>query len=238
MVHHTQPKKRPQRSTTSYSLRRFPTSTSTTTTDNHSAPLSDPPHSDPPAHPQTVIFADEAETNADDATTLGRPQQPNENGFSNASNQIFQRNEEENDYDPKLSELRATTNNGVDADNLVIHVQQANISAGNGHLDGDSKVDAMDPVQSDRRRGAKRRKSGSVKRFKYPSEPVDTEKAIGMSVGTVESCRAGMPRDVGNNSHGKNGNAGNIVKIIKPIGYSASLSGNTQDVLVTFIAVR
>ena len=237
MVHHTQPKKRPQRSTTSYSLRRFPTSTSTTTTDNHSAPLSDPPHSDPPAHPQTVIFADEAETNADD-TTLGRPQQPNENGFSNASNQIFQRNEEENDYDPKLSELRATTNNGVDADNLVIHVQQANISAGNGHLDGDSKVDAMDPVQSDRRRGAKRRKSGSVKRFKYPSEPVDTEKAIGMSVGTVESCRAGMPRDVGNNSHGKNGNAGNIVKIIKPIGYSASLSGNTQDVLVTFIAVR
>ncbi|XLR14496.1 hypothetical protein S83_042434, partial [Arachis hypogaea] len=72
-----------------------------------------------------------------------------------------------------------------------------------------------------------------LKRFKCPSEAVDTQKSFSVS----GKGRAGMPRDVGNNSHGRNCNVGNIVKIIKPIGYLASLSGNTQDILVTFIAV-
>ncbi|MED6115096.1 La ribonucleoprotein, partial [Stylosanthes scabra] len=199
--HHTQPKKRHHRSATSYTLRRFPTPT----TDHHSQPepepLADPPLADPPAHPQTVIFADELVTNTDGSI---------------------------------LIELRATSNNGVDADNLAPHVQLAKTSTENSHPAGDLKVNSMDPPQSDRCRGAKRRKSGSVKRFKCPSELVDTQKSISL----FGTGRAGMSRDAGNNSRGRNVNGGNIVKIIKPIGYSASLSGNTQDILVTFIAVR
>ncbi|XP_025643652.2 chromo domain-containing protein LHP1 isoform X1 [Arachis hypogaea] len=229
--HHTQPKKRHHRSATSYTLRRFPTPAA----DHHLQPepeplaVAGPLPPDLPANPQTVVFADELETNTDDS----RAQPPNQNGFADASGQIILRSQE-NDYDPKLSELRATANNGVDADNLAPHVQLANASAGNGHPAGDLKVNSMDPPQSDRCRGAKRRKSGSVKRFKCPSEAVDTQKSFSV-FGTGQ---AGMPRDVGNNSHGRNCNVGNIVKIIKPIGYSASLSGNTQDILVTFIAVR
>ncbi|MED6113027.1 La ribonucleoprotein [Stylosanthes scabra] len=227
--HHTQPKKRHHRSATSYTLRRFPTPT----TDHHSQPepepLADPPLADPPAHPQTVVFADESVTNTDGSIV----QTPNKNGFGDASDQTVLRSQE-NDYDPKLIELRATSNNGVDADNLAPHVQLAKTSTGNSHPAGDLKVNSMDLPQSDRCRGAKRRKSGSVKRFKCPSELVDAQKSISL----FGTGRAGMPRDAGNNSRGRNVNGGNIVKIIKPIGYSASLSGNTQDILVTFIAVR
>ncbi|XP_061372461.1 chromo domain-containing protein LHP1 [Gastrolobium bilobum] len=229
--HHTQPNKRHQRSTTSYSLRHFPTST----TDNH--PQSAPPN-DLPAHPQTVIFAD------DEGETNGDPKQAAiVNGFANTSKQAVVRNEE-NDYDPKLSELKATTNSGVDADKLAIHFQQAKVSTGNTHIDGQSKGDCVEPVQDGRCRGAKRRKSGSVKRFKketFACDPADTHKAISMSVGTVEPGWTGIAGYMGNNSHKKTGDAKtpcNIVKIIKPIGYSASLSSNIQDVLVTFMAMR
>ncbi|KAG5033591.1 hypothetical protein JHK87_008501 [Glycine soja] len=103
-----------------------------------------------------------------------------------------------NDYDPKLSELKAPTHTGVQLDNLAIHFQQ--------------------PIPS---RGAKRRKSASsVKRFKR-----DTDAAALQPI----SAPINMPDA---------NTACNIVKIIKPIGYSASLSDNMHDVLVTFMAMR
>lgn len=70
-------------------------------------------------------------------------------------------------------------------------------------------------------RGAKRRKSASsVKRFKR-----DTDAAALQPI----SAPINMPDA---------NTACNIVKIIKPIGYSASLSDNMHDVLVTFMAMR
>ncbi|XP_027354750.1 chromo domain protein LHP1-like [Abrus precatorius] len=216
VVHHVQPKKRLQRSTTSYSLRHFPT-------ENHI-----------PAHPQTHIATDIGQTNAN-PTAPSQPEHANVNGFAK---------HEDNDYDPKLSELKATMNNGVDIDKLAIHFQQPKVSTVNGHVDGQSKVDCVEPVQNGRCRGAKRRKSGSVKRFKketYACEPVDAQNAIGISVGTGEPGCRGIAGYMQNNSHTNMGNATtacNIVKIIKPIGYSASLSDNIHDVSVTFMAMR
>ncbi|KAL2346019.1 hypothetical protein Fmac_000019 [Flemingia macrophylla] len=197
VVHHTQLKKRSERSTTAYSLRHFPT---------------------PNPHPPTPLSADQGFTNAD-PTTLAQPQLPHY----------------ENDYDPKLSELKATTNSGADVDNLAVHFQQPKVSTGNGHVDVQPQVDYVEPTQSGRCRGAKRRKSGSVKRFKRetdPFKPVDVQNAVNMPVGAA--C-------IGCNSSMKMGDAKtacNIVKIIKPIGYSASLSDNMQDALVTFMAMR
>lgn len=144
-----------------------------------------------------------------------------------------------------LGELKPIKNNGGEPDNLAIHFQQAKISTGNNHTDAQPKVDCTEPVQSGRCRGAKRRKSGSVKRFKKETcarESVDTHNAMGISVGTVEPGWTENCGYMGNNSHNKIADAKtacNIVKIIKPIGcYSASLSCNTQDVLVTFMAIR
>nr|KYP53577.1 Chromo domain protein LHP1 [Cajanus cajan] len=191
VVHHTQLKKRFERSTTAYSLRHFPT------------PLS----------------ADQGLTNAD-PTTLAKP---------------LLTNADENEYDPKLSELKATANTGVEVDNLAIHFQQPRVSTANGHVDGQPQVDYVEPTQSGRCRGAKRRKSGSVKRFKRETDPcklVDAQNGVAMPAGAA--C-------MGYNSPMKMGDAKtacNIVKIIKPIGYSASLSDNMQDVLVTFMAMR
>ncbi|KAG5018019.1 hypothetical protein JHK87_013874 [Glycine soja] len=71
-------------------------------------------------------------------------------------------------------------------------------------------------------RGAKRRKSASsVKRFKRDPDAAAIQPIaapIHMPDATNTAC--------------------NIVKIIKPIGYSASLSDNMHDVLVTFMAMR
>ncbi|KAK7351947.1 hypothetical protein VNO77_11738 [Canavalia gladiata] len=206
VVHHTLPKKRLQRSTTSYGLRHFPT-------DNHL---------------QTLICADQGQTNAD-PTSPAQPKPANVNGFAK---------HEENDceYDPKLSELKATTNCGIDADKLAIHFQQPKVSSSNCHVDGQPKVDCVEPVQNGRCRGAKRRKSGSVKRFKketYACDPVDSHNAISMSVGAGELGTTGIAGYMGDAK-----TACNIVKIIKPIGYSASLSDNIQDVSVTFMAMR
>ncbi|KAJ1411730.1 Chromo-like domain superfamily [Sesbania bispinosa] len=212
-VHPTLPNKTPHRSTTSYSLRHFPTDT----------------------HPP---LADQGQTNAD-PTTLGKSEQAN----ANTSKDIVEKNEG-NNYDPMLTELKATINNGVDADRLAIHFQQARVLTADDHLDGQSKVDCKEPVQSRRCRGAKRRKSGSVKRFKKETntcEPVDTQNPTGMSVGTVEPSSTGIAGNMENSNHNKMEDARtapNIVKIIKAIGYSASVSCNIQDILVTFMAMR
>ncbi|XP_061359118.1 chromo domain protein LHP1-like [Gastrolobium bilobum] len=234
VVHRTQLKKRLERSATPYSLRRLAPSSA----ENHtqSAPLIDLSLTDIPAFPQTVIFADEVENNGD-SSSLGKAKLGNDNGSENASEQTVERNEE-NDYDPKLSELKATTTNGYDADKLAIQFQEAKISTSNGHVDGQLREVCVEPVQSGRCRGAKRRKSGSVKRFKkdsYADEPVNTQRPIGMSVGMAVPART---RNVDNASNNRARSACNIVKIIKPVGYAAAVANTKQDVLVTFIAMR
>ncbi|KAK7284069.1 hypothetical protein RJT34_18806 [Clitoria ternatea] len=236
VVHHTQPKKRLERSATPYSLRRFSV---TTTTENHvqSAPLNGVSVSDTPAFPQTVIFVDEMENG--DTSNLGKSNHDNGIRFASGSEQNTEKNME-NDYDPKLSELKATSTNGYDTDKLAIQFQEAQIPSGNGcHVDGQSKGVNTEAVQSGPCRGAKRRKSGSVKRFKKDSssgEPTSTQRLIGTPVRTIDLAQTGIESSDKKMEHARS--ACSIVKIIKPVGYSASVSSGMQDVLVTFVAMR
>ncbi|CAJ1948688.1 unnamed protein product [Sphenostylis stenocarpa] len=243
VVHHTQPRKRLERSTTPYSLRRF----STSTAENHiqSAPpvLNDASLPVIPAFPQTVLFADEVGNGA--GSRLGNATPGNVNKSAIGSEQNIENNEE-NDYDPKLSELKASSAGVNDADRLSIRIPEARVPSGsgfagnnNGHAVAKSKGVRMEISESGRCRGAKRRKSGSVRRFNkelYAGEPVNAQNPIGAPVGAAE---AALTRNAGNGPNSNHSRpASNIVKIIKPVGYSASVASGAQDVLVTFVASK
>lgn len=175
-------------------------------------------------------------------------------GVENGCGHIFQQidnNKDGNEYDPKLSELKTTMfTNEVNMDEIAIHFEEAKVLEGDGPVDGVSKADCVEPVQSNRRTGAKRRKSGSVKRFKQescPCEPVVTHNANARTrsggSGRVQPPGTGNPGYPAENSSSRNGiaglkNASNITRIVRPMGYSASVSNNVQDVLVTFMATR
>lgn len=172
-----------------------------------------------------------------------------ENGCGNICQQIDDRNNGK-EYDPKLSELKTTVfTNEPNVEKLAIHFEEAKASEGNGSVDGASKVSCTEPFQSNRRTGAKRRKSSSVKRFKQESclcEPVATHNARTRSGGSgsrLQPPGTENPGFIGENSSSRNGinglkNGSNITRIIKAIGYSASVSNNIQDVSVTFTALR
>eukprot|EP00257_Ricinus_communis_P018941 XP_015577781.1 chromo domain-containing protein LHP1 isoform X2 [Ricinus communis] len=177
-----------------------------------------------------------------------------ENGYINGSKQTLDKNED-NEYDPKLSELRGiVSTNDVSADNkLLINFQEDNTPGSDGPRNGLPKVDYADAVQNSRRTGAKRRKSGSVKRFKKESvmcEPVCLQSSpfflqpspLNVSVGLGGTTALGIENGnlAGSNSSYKpvGENSITITKIIKPIGFSASVMDDIQDVLVTFVAMR
>ncbi|KAJ7961813.1 Chromo domain-containing protein LHP1 [Quillaja saponaria] len=243
LVPQTQPKKKKQHSSVvTYST----TAVESSDADKilQSVPLNDLTLSDLPAFPQAGISTRDEQSNGN-ASNLEKTKLAGENGCANLS--TVDERKKENEYDPKLSELKATTStNAVDADKLAIHFQEGNASGGNGHLDELSKVDCEEPIQNSHFRGAKRRKSGSVKRFNKESflcEPVDVQNAtrVNVSGGRVEQpCTE--PDTVGNNSSHESKiadskNASGIVKIVKPIGFSASVANNIQDVSVTFMAM-
>lgn len=166
----------------------------------------------------------------------------------NASQQTAER-KNENEYDPKLSELKGATFTN-DVDKLAIHFQEPKASGGNNTIDGQSKVECTGPIQGNRSTGAKRRKSGSVKRFKQEphlcvqtvAENATSRTSTG-SAGKVEQLRVENVDVAGECSIQKkkldeSRNSSRITRIIKPIGYSASVSNNIQDVSVTFMASR
>lgn len=200
-----------------------------------------------PAIPQSKSSSCEEEHNRD-ANNIEVPKKANvENGCVNVSQEIGERRDE-NEYDPKLSELKVTTSNN-NVDKLAIHFQEAKALEGKGPIEGLSKVDCVEPVQSNRSIGAKRRKSGSVKRFKQEPHLCEllaqnaTSRTSIVPGGIVELLGVENPDVTGENSSHKNKideskNAFRITKIIKPIGYSASVTNNVQDVSVTFMAMR
>lgn len=243
---HIQPKKRQQRSSfaayndTGVEIVHIDKSLSSAALDNLSlAHL--------PALPECLSSA--CEDHSRDANNPEAAKKANiENGYVNVSQQIGERRDE-NEYDPKLSELKVTTSSN-NVDKLAIHFQDAKASEGKGPIDGLSKVDSVEPVQSNRSIGARRRKSGSVKRFKQEPHMCElvveqnaTSRNCIVSGGRVELIGVQNPDTAGENSSYKNKideskNALRVTKIIKPIGYSASVSNNIQDVSVTFMAMR
>ncbi|XP_058000374.1 chromo domain-containing protein LHP1 isoform X4 [Hevea brasiliensis] len=199
------------------------------------------------------ITGHEGENNGD-VSNAKTVKKADENGYTNGSKQTFAM-KEDNEYDPKLSELRGTiSTNDVNADKLAIHFQDDNASRGGGSTNGLHKVDYADSIQNSRRTGAKRRKSGSVKRFKKDLDMCESlclqsspfflkPSPLNVSVGSGgATAQLGIENGtlVGTNSSHKpvGVNSTTITKILKPIGFSASVMDNVQDVLVTFVALR
>lgn len=109
------------------------------------------------------------------------------------------------------------------------HIPHQNQPTSN--LPQQTPIHAQSNGNSLHRRGTNRRKSASVKRFKK-DESSPTNNALGSTAPYV-----------GNNINTHQiitgaKTASNIVKIIKAIGYSTSLSCYKQDILVTFMAMR
>ncbi|KAG6593747.1 Chromo domain-containing protein LHP1, partial [Cucurbita argyrosperma subsp. sororia] len=159
---------------------------------------------------------------------------------------------DEHEYDPKLSELKATVlTNVAIGDKLAVNFQEARTTDNNGPAASLSKSGTVEATADNRCIGAKRRKSGSVKRFRQDSTlselPVAQNAELTLAV--VESGAQVEPIGVENSGYRgesfiRNNNTDDarnelrIIKIIKPLGYSASVSNNIQDVLVTFVAMR
>ncbi|KAI4353863.1 hypothetical protein L6164_002786 [Bauhinia variegata] len=226
VTHSTQPKKRLQRSPTPYSLRCV---TENGTNDHQqSASFVDVGHAELAAFPQDVLFSSKGQNNGTSSSQKG-DEQHLEDGPPIVPRKTAD-GWEENDYDPKLGELKASSSmadNGIDADRLAILLGGSRASS-----DGSSNVDGREPVQNDRCKGAKKRKSGPVKRFireSHVSEPVDTKRETDISV---------IAPTGNGNQVAEAEDKLSVVKIIKTIDCLPPELTNTKEALVTFIALR
>ncbi|KAF8052282.1 hypothetical protein N665_1576s0003 [Sinapis alba] len=156
--------------------------------------------------------------------------------------------EVEKEYDPTLNELRGPVNDSSQVGG--IGSEGDNVRA-NGFL----KVFPKEFDKNSRFIGAKRRKSGSVKRFKQD----ETTSNNNNNHTTATTDQNQTPELTTLDSFGRNARIGNecpgvlennnlsqkskveeldIVRIIKPVRFSSSITNNVQDALVTFSALR
>ncbi|GAU26191.1 hypothetical protein TSUD_354130 [Trifolium subterraneum] len=269
VVHSAPLKKRVERSATPYSLRCLKTSTASKNNsqaeaqnNSQSAPLEEKPIipaiPDIPAFPQTVLFADEVESDGD-GNSLKRTDYADGTRSENLPKEVPLNNEEK-DYDPKLSELKAATTNGNGADNLAIPFQEAMVSPENAQMNDlpitenavgtepitENNVVGTEQVQNGPSRSAnRRRKSLSVKRFKIDScanKLDNTQKPNSAPVGMTDPAKTGATDNVAAPSSHTMPEpvkpACDIVKIVKPVDFKAAVASPMQDVLVTFEALR
>ncbi|CAK9328528.1 unnamed protein product [Citrullus colocynthis] len=216
-----------------------------------SAPLNMSSLTNPYAHSQSLVYNHEGENNGD-ITAIERGKQTDIDNVGRNPTQRSEWKKDEHEYDPKLSELKATvlTNIAI-GDKLAINFQDARTTENNGSAAGLSKGGYVEPVTDNRCIGARRRKSGSVKRFRQDStsSELPMSQNAELTLAVVESGVRVEPIGVENSGyHGESLSRNNkaddgrnetsIIKIIKPLGYSASVSNNIQDVLVTFVAMR
>ncbi|XP_060217860.1 chromo domain protein LHP1 isoform X2 [Lycium barbarum] len=142
---------------------------------------------------------------------------------------------EQNELNLKLSELKGSTSTN----------ENPMDRSGNGLSNGFAKVNGAESNQSDRCTGAKKRKSGSVRRFKQDTTSAvvdDVQDALaGGALATFLQEGSHNHEFVGSdlvcrNKPDDSNDAYTITQLIKPISYSASLSNDVQDVSVTFRA--
>ena len=106
-----------------------------------------------------------------------------------------------------------------------------------------SLENGVDAGQNNPRRGAKRRKSGSVRRFTQDMTSLSIDYFANAPL-NISSCDRAEELMLGNsNAYRKkkfdgSRNTSVITRLIKPISYSASVTNNVQDVSVTFVAMR
>ncbi|XP_057513628.1 chromo domain protein LHP1-like [Actinidia eriantha] len=157
----------------------------------------------------------------------------------------------QNELNLKLSELGGTMGTYEEnADKHAVSHQEVHALEGDGPANGHPKVDCMDQILPGRCTGAKRRKSGSVKRFQQNSAPCVPNDAHNATARTINGpCgRVGWQgsqnsdfegNDLGRkNKFDNSRNMPTITEIIKPISYSSSTINNVHDVSVSFMAMR
>ncbi|XP_074280088.1 chromo domain protein LHP1-like [Silene latifolia] len=127
--------------------------------------------------------------------------------------------------------------------NLDEHLQQSVRVEGNGPSNQLSKSTCVEPGQSNQRRGAQRRKSGSVRRFTQDVTSLnidcfDTPLPGNASTSEGNELLVVGSSDVFRKKRSDSLRSATITKIIKPISYSASAINDVQDVSVTFVVMR
>ncbi|CAA2974208.1 chromo domain LHP1-like [Olea europaea subsp. europaea] len=136
----------------------------------------------------------------------------NENGLE----LLLEGRNEKGEFDLKLCELKgATITSECNMDRLAVPSQVGQVTRGDAFANGLEIADVVEPPLSSQCIGARKRKSGSVKRFKN-------------GPGSYTMDVAPNARELGTT----------IARIIKPISYQISISNNFEEVLVAFDAVR
>ncbi|XP_039066465.1 chromo domain-containing protein LHP1-like, partial [Hibiscus syriacus] len=205
-------------------------------------PIDDSGIADLSASSTVTVSVREGERNGN-GNNVKRSKRVKENSSAMGSKKV---DGKKDDYDTKLSDLKgAASSKGANADKLAVRFQEVKASEGDGPVNGLPRVG--ESVPSDRRTGAKRRKPSSVKRFKQDSAssgPNLTQNAIhigyAITDADMEMVNLGLTAD--SLSHrppiDSSVNVPVVIKIIKPVEFSASISDNNQDVSVTFLALR
>lgn len=185
------------------------------------------------------------ESNANGTKSVETSKKVNENGVR-MDYAMREEENEQNELDLKLCELKeAIVICSEDTDTVVKTSLEGQLTGGDTLANGLRKTDVADAVHLGRFTGAKKRKSGSVKRFKKDPESCSVDDVPN----GVSPCASLVPISVQHPEFLENDmsckskfedskSMCTITEIVKPISYKASISDNVQEVLVAFEAMR
>lgn len=199
---------------------------------------------DPLPFPPVRNLSAEAGTDVGGGNHAETAKQTNANGSVMVS-QLAEGRRERDLSDVKLDEPKGTSFTNLDNADEV-HVQEQRAPEGVSPTNGVPSSDGNEAIPTGRPVGARRRKSGAVKRFQQQeSSSCATDYAQDATIRTGGTC--GMVGQHGIQNVGRLGNGLDsdiprnmhaITEIIRAVDYSTSASDNTQDVSVTFMAMR
>lgn len=179
------------------------------------------------------------ESNVNGAKIAETSRKVNENGVRMGS-AMEEDEKEQDELDLKLCELKGAMMVCSEDTERVAKISQESSLA-----NGLRKTDGADAVHLGRCTGAKKRKSGFVKRFKKdPESGVVDDASNGVTPSaSLVPLSIQHPEFLGNNMSCKSKfedskSMCTITEIVKPISYKASISNNVQEVLVAFEAIR
>lgn len=190
-----------------------------------------------------------AENNAKGMRNVRKAKHLSDNGSLAVSQQRGESNEI-NELNLKLSELRGTLlTDKENMNGVAVNIQEDQSGEGVSPSYRNSDVNGQNSVWANRSGGAKRRKSGNVKRFKQDADPRGTKDGrdamdrLAGGNGVVVEHRVQNFEQVGTcygsmNVVDTSKSMYAITKIVKPIEYSVSTLDEMQDILVTFLVLR
>ncbi|CAI9269238.1 unnamed protein product [Lactuca saligna] len=164
----------------------------------------------------------------------------NNSNFSNDSGSLIpspqtQEPKTKTNLDISLPELKlSSSTNQENMSDFAIHIHEDRADDGGKNGNKERKVDETEVVRVSPRIGAKRRKSGAVKRFMQDSKLV-AHNVVEDEVKDVCALGDGLGA---NEIVGISGNLNVVTKILKPVNYSTSILNGIEDVSVSFLVTR